>query len=256
MTIPDLTPDERDLFVELGYHIARVMWQTLGQSDPTFQTLMWDRAESVYEHGCLIMLELGVFALEDTSQYRFAMPLDEVRAHLRGLTPETRYGFDQIIGNFLWATAEYQGDVSTGKDPFEVPGFLHPAMWGFVKLGYATRAPGGFRWTDRIAPIMIAEYLWSGEGESFDTLERQEADALAEAMWAALPLWRRHLLARRIMGKDAFDIQLYLFRRWDGTRFSLGESRKKKWRTLPQGYQKATQEIARRLVALRRSHPF
>ena len=113
-----LTFEEQELFVELGYHIARVMWQNLGRSDPTYQAVMWDGAMSVYEHGCGIMEELGVFRSEEPSTYRFAMPLEEVRDHLRGASPGEIYSFEQIIGNFLWATAGYQGTFSSETSPW------------------------------------------------------------------------------------------------------------------------------------------
>lgn len=254
----ELSPEERKLFVEVGYHIARVMWQNLGQSDPTYQTKMWDGAESVYEHGCEIMHELGVFRCESPSCYRFAMPLEHVRTHLEEFHGEISYCLDRIVGKFLWATAGYQGDVSDQRAPFEVPGYLQQAMWAFVALGYARREPEGFVWTDKIAPIMIAEYLWSADGESHTTWRNREAEELAERIWRAIPVWRRHLLARWIAGKSELDLFVYLFRRWDGERLRLFEmlKGKKDGDTLPAGHQVAVREIAQRLVAVRRGHPF
>ena len=250
-----LSSEERELLVEVGHHLARVMWQNLGGSDPTYQAVMWDGAESVYEHGCAILQELGVFRSEGPGNYRFALPLEEVRDHLRRVTPETAYGLDRIIGTFLWATAGYQGDVSDERTPFEVPGHLQQALWAFVKLGYATREPQGFQWSDRIAPIMIAESLWDSEGRSLTTQMRRTAEELAERIWAAIPLWRRHLLARWIVGRQELDLAVYVFRRWDGERLRLFELPKGKL-TLPLGHRDALRGIAERLIALRRTHPF
>lgn len=250
----DLSNDERELFIELGHHIARVMWQNLGKSDPTFQTEMYDRAESVYEHGCGIMHDLGVFHTDQSALYSFTMPLDDVRDHLRDLVPQTVYSFEEIIGNFLWAT-DYQGDISTEKEPFDVPGYLQQAMWGFVKLGYAERKPNGFEWSERIAPIMIAEFFWSEESESFQTLDKTEASALAEVMWDALPNWRRHVLARWIVGKSELDLFIYLFRRWDGKRYTLFDRKKGEHVFLPHDFRAVAKEIARKLLEIRQSHP-
>lgn len=251
----DLSSEERKLFVEAGYHIARIMWQNLGDSDPAHQTEMWDRAESVYEHGCGIMRELGVFRSERPGNYRFAMPLEDVRDYLRGVSPGPQYSFDQIVANFLFAAAGYQGDVSDEKEPFEVPGYLQQAMWAFVNLGYATREPKGFMWTDKIAPIMVAAYLWRPDGQSVKTEERQIADDLSERVWAAIPAWRRHLLARWIVGKSEMDLFIYLFRRWDGNTLRLFELPKGNL-VLPHGYHATVREIASRLIELRKSHPF
>ena len=250
-----LTHEEQELFVELGYHIARVMWQNLGRSDPTYQSVMHDKAESVYERGCLIMWDLGVFRSEKSSLYRFAMPLEEVRDHLRGASPGEIYSFEQIIGNFLWATAGYQGDVSDEKVPFEVPGYLQQAMWAFVKLGYATREPEGFLWSEKIAPIMIAEHLWSREGESRRTLDRQRMEELTEQIWTAIPLWRRHLLARWIVGKTGNDVSFYIVRRWDGKTLRLFERPKGEFIYYPPEVFDAAYEITARLIEIRRSHP-
>lgn len=251
----ELTCDERELFVELGHHIARVMWQNLGKSDPTFQTSMWNSAESVYEHGCCIMHDLGVFTQDSPANYRFTIPLDEVRDHLQGQSLKTAYTLEEIIGKFLWAL-DYQGDISTEKEPFEVPGYLQQAMWGLVKLGYAVREPGGFRWDKKIEPIMISEFFWSREAESYETLDKQRANTLAEEMWNALPTWRRHIMARWISGKSELDLFVYLFRRWNGESYTLFERRKGENISLPQGYQVATRQIAQKLIEIRQSHPF
>lgn len=250
-----LSADERDLFVEVGYHIARVMWQNLAESDPSFKAAMWDQAESVYEHGCGILQELGVFRA-DVDGYRFEMPLDDVRDHLKTVSPEISYSFDKIIGYFLWATL-YQGDVSSEREPFEVPGYLQQAMWAFVKLHYATRVSGGFQWSDKMAPIMMAESLWSRQtGQSFATIDKAQALALADRIWAAMPGWRRRLLARWIGGRSEAELLAYLFRRWDGTRLRFFERPDLGQIILPDGYRAATREIANRLVAIRRGHLF
>ena len=251
-----LTSEEQELFVELGHHIARVMWQNLGRSDPTYQAVMHDQAMSVYEHGCGIMSELGVFRAEESSLYRFAMPLEEVRDHLRGASPGAIYSFEQIIGNFLWATAGYQNDVSDEQAPFEVPGHLQQAMWAFVKLSYATREPQGFLWSDKIAPIMIAENLWSLEGESFRTLKRQRKEDLTERIWAAIPPWRRHLLARWIVGKSGNDVSFFIMRRWDGKTLRFFEEEPKdEFAYYPPEVFEAANEITARLIEIRKSHP-
>lgn len=254
----ELSPEERTLFVEIGHHIARVMWQNLGRSDLTYQTEMWDCAESVYEHGCAIMENLGVFRRESPSLYRFAMPLENVRTHLEGFHGDSFYDLDRIVGIFLWATAGYQGDVSDQRAPFDVPGHLQQAMWAFVAMEYARREPEGFVWTDKIAPIMIAECLWTAEGESFSTLAVRDSEDLTERIWTAIPVWRRHLLARWIVGKSEAELMVHLFRRWDGKRFRLTERPKGKgnWIHMPTGYDFAVRQIAERLVAIRRSHPF
>ena len=251
-----LSAEERELFVEVGYHIARVMWQNLAESDPSFETEMWDQAESVYEHGCAIMQELGVFRAEGLSAYYFEMPLDDVRDHLSTVSPEISYSFDKIIGEFLWATG-YQGDLSPQHEPFEVPGYLQQAMWAFVKLQYATRVSDGFQWSDKIVPIMKAEGMWSEPTRQRPaTVDKAQAVKLADRIWAAMPAWRRHLMARWVGGRGDADLYVYLFRRWDGTRLRLFEMPEARLLPLPDGYKITTREIADRLVAIRRGHLF
>ncbi len=252
----EITLEQRPLFVEVGHHIARAMWQTIGRSDPTYETEMYDMAMSVFEHGCGLMQDLGVFECTTPGSYKFTMPLEKVRAYLTTLEPQSTYTFDEMIGNFIWACSEHQTDISTEKDPFEVPGYMQEAMWAFVSLGYATREPAGFQWTPRMATIMIAEYLWSNEGDSYATLDKQRDLEFAHQIWKAVPIWRRHLLARWIKGKSEMDVFLYLFRRWDGKRIHLKEIPAAKRGMLPSGYQVATREVAQKLIDIRRSHPF
>ena len=251
----DLSHDERALLVELGHHVARAMWQRLGASDPTFQAVMHDRAESVCEDGCALLQDLGVFHADRPSSYRFAMPLDHVRDHLRGLVPQTSYNLDQIIGVFLWALHDL-GEISTKKDPFDVPGHLQQAMWGFVTLGLAERGADGFTWTDKIAPIMIAEFFWTDDGESVESLDKAAADTLAEDMWTALPVWRRHVLARRVTRMSNLDLFTHLFRRWDGQGFTLRDHRKGAHLVLPHGYREVAKTLVGKLRDTRRRHPF
>lgn len=257
MSMLKLSEDERILFVEIGYHIARVMWENLSQSDASYDAEMWDRAESVYERGCSIMQQLGVFECNRPSNYKFSMPLAKVREYLQNIEPEMTYSLDEMIGNFLWAVSDYQGEVSNENEVFEVPGRLQQAMWAFAKLGYATREPGGFKWTSKIAPIMVSEYLWSNDEESWNTLEKQEAAKLTEKVWSAIPFWYKHYLARWIVGKSHADLFVYLFRRWDGRHFHLFEiPKKRRDRPLPRGYEVAAQKIGERLLDIRVKHPF
>ncbi|WP_419905009.1 hypothetical protein [Kiloniella sp.] len=251
-----LTEDERTLFVETGYHIARVMWHCLGESDPTFKSEMWNNGQSIFEVGCDIMGELGVFDADKDPYYFFAMPLDNVREHLKSHIPISNYRLESIIGNFLSTTSHYREEISDEKATFEVQGGFQQAMWAFVQCGYATREANGFVWSDKIAPIMVAENLWDQEEESYTTENKKKTVDLTEQIWAAIPLWRRHLMARWIGHKSEMDVFLYLFRRWDGKRFHWFEKiQKNRTENLPTGYQQATREICQRLIEIRRSHP-
>jgi len=255
-----LSDDEQSLFVELGYHIARVMWQNIGGEDPTYQSEMYDRAESVYEHGCNIMHSLGVFTYDKSKNlYYFAMPLEEVRSHLKIHTPKIRYTLDEIIGKFFWAI-DYQGDLSTEKIPFIVPEHLQQAMLCLVKMGFATKIDDEYQWTEKIEPIMIEEIFWTKEGESLQTIQKNESETLFQEMWNTLPTWHKHYLARWISGKNEMDLMIYLYRRWDGQKYSLFERRKGKYK-FPQQYNMVSKtysmrKIAKRLIEIRKSHPF
>ena len=243
----------------MGYHMARFEWRALGGSDPNYEAVMWNRAESVHEATCSILEQLGVFELvENRSNYRFLMPLENVRDHLANLDRETRFSFDDMLEWFLWCTAGYEGSISDEKEPFKPTDALLGAMWAMVNCGYAERIDERFQWTEKIAPIMIKANLWSREdGESFTTWEKNEAAELTEKMWGSIPSWRRHVLARWIVGKSEVDLFQILFQRWDGDRLRYLKRRPRsdEWFTLPRGYSQATKEIARRLVVLRRSHP-
>ena len=92
---------------------------------------------------------------------------------------------------------------------------------------------------------------------SNETLQKETAIALAQEMWNALPLWRRHILARWIVGKTELDLFMYLFSRWDGKRYTLLETRREQGDdALPQGYAFALREILQKLIEVRQSHPF
>ena len=253
----NLSHEKRELFVEMIHHMARFEWQALGGSDPTFQAAMWDRAESVHEHTCEILRQLGVFEhLANSSNYRFLMPLDKVREHAANLQARTTYSFERIIGCFLWCTAGYEDSLSDEHEPFAPRSGLEGAMWAFVKSGYADRVGDKFQWSAKIAPIMIAECLWSLDGESHTTLHKQVSQELTETIWASIPVWRRHLLARWVVGKSGQDLFVHLFQRWDGRRVRLMKRRKSSgWFNLPEGYEEATREIGQRLAAIRRKHP-
>ena len=259
-TILTLTDETRPLFVEIGHHIARCLWETLGQKDPNYETEMWDQAESVYEHGTSILTELGILNEIGQSLYTFRVTPPDVRDHLGDLEPRTDYTFDQIIGNFLRFTSDYRGEISNEPDPFQVPGYLEQAMWAFVALGYATREPDGFQWTDKIRPIMVAEYLWSAEeNKSYVTIDREKSQKLADRMWDTLPLWRRHCLARWIVGKSMIDIHVYLGRRWTGEGFRLRArdiSKPENRIDMPSNFIPAVKILADRLIEVRKHHPF
>jgi len=251
-----LAPEQRRLFVETGHHIARLMWQTLGNSDPSYRTVMFDKAMSVYEHGCSLLKDFGIVVPEGPHKWRFVMPLDQVREYLDKLQPGTAYTLEQMIGLFLSASIDRRGELSSEKGPFQVPGHLQQAMWAFVQLDYAKREPTGFQWTEKVRPMMVVEGLWSHEGESLATLDKRQTLQLADEMWAALPLWRRHLLARWIVGKSELELFAYLFRRWNGARFTLFASHRGKFRLPPQGATDAAREILQRLLQIRQRHPF
>ncbi len=256
----ELTARERELLVEMGYHLALAMWRKLGKSDPDYQSVLngYEPDVSVYRNACLILNELAVVSRVGDWQYRFAMPLDRVKDHLKTFVPTTFYSLEEIIGNFLWVTAGYDNWVSEEREPFEVAVEMQAAMQALVGLGLATREPEGFVWTDEIAPIMMAEHLWSKEGESFRTLQRQKDNELTERIWGAIPAWRRHLLARIIVGRTRLDAAHYLFWRWDDGRNRLRFTSRPKtgFRMISSEFYSAAYEVIDRLIAVLKRHPF
>ena len=256
----ELGQDERKLFVEACYHIARRTWESIGGKDPTYSAEMWHASEMVFESGCAILSDFAIIEQVDQGSYKFVIKVADVRKHLENKEPPTRSALKEIIGNFLWFTSGYASEVSQEREPFQVSGILEQVMWAFVACGYATREPEGFKWAPKIAPIMFAECLWFEEtGKSFSSHHRDEAADLANQMWKALPVWRRHYLARWIKGQTMLDLQTYLFQRWKNGRFLLRKpdlTKKENWVSLPGTYIEVTELIAKKLLEVRRRHPF
>lgn len=255
----EMTSGERELLVEIVYQLAVAMWRKLGKSDPEYQSVLngYEPDVSVYRTACLILSEMNIVSKVGDWQYRFAMPLDRVREHLTTFVPATFYDLEEIIGNFLWVTAGYDNWISEEREPFEVTSEMQAAMRAFVALGFATREPAGFVWTDKIAPIMVAEHLWTKEGESFTTLQRLKDRELTEHIWRAIPVWRRHLLARQIVGKTRLDAAHYLFWRWDDDRkrLRLTSRSKSEFQMISSEFYSAAYEIIDRLIAILKRHP-
>ena len=247
-----ITEDERRLLVEIGYYLSKVTWEIVGESDPSNETKMYFTGISVFDLGVADLRELGIVR-RVTSEERtfdlFEIRLENVRDYLEGVSLEPTFDLNELVGDFLRIT-DHHGDLSNERVQFAVRDDFMDTMAAFVKLGYATIEPDGFRWTEKIAPIMIAQFLWTTDQESFQTLDDRAAETLAEKMWAALPKWRRRLLAKWIVGKSEQDLFIFLFRRWNGKRFRFIKFGKGKVPPLPGGYHHATRYIAKRLLEL------
>ena len=222
--------ESRELFVELGYQIARAMISVglLTQGDNAGR--IYDSGISVLEHGCRLMCDLGIFRSLNGYFYDPFMPLAMVRDHLRHVpTAWSCYTFEHIIGIFL-STAEGGGGggggekLSKDRSPFDAVDEYQQVMSDFVGSGYATHGPLGFIWTDKIAPIMIAEQIWSADGISFDELHRIEVQETAAKMWNALSLSDQNELAVWLERHGNVALIRHLFGRWDGTTFATQPS--------------------------------
>lgn len=250
-----LNDTTRPLFVEMCHHIARGVWETLGQGDPDHSARMWTAGEAVYERACDLLADLGVLSRVGPSHFAFLIPLSDVRAHLAGLAPRTRTSLTAITGIFLWLTCEELNELSTGRAPFEVPDDLLDVMQALVGTGKAVRDPDGFRWTSKIAPMMMTENLWEPDARRTAKQDkRTPREKLADEMWEALPLWRRHYLARRSTGRSGGQLMTHLYRCWDGERFLLRE--KTGWIFFPPDLHVTADILIARLRVLRDQHPF
>jgi hypothetical protein len=249
-----LSPDERKLLGECCYHIAR--WLGLSEAPSPSEAQINTAAMGGTFKSCAAALAI-LDILEPVDSYRYAVrvPLTGVRDHVANTKEAPPNTVENVIGAFLDAADHW---ISTEKDPFEVDGDCQQAMWAFVQLGFATREPTGFQWTEKIAPIMVANYLWSGETlESFDTQARAREIELADRIWAAIPIWRRHWLARRFAEKPLIEFSKFLFWHWDDPRLRLFSFSRREYRHFSDGVSVPICRILfKRLAQLRSRRPF
>ena len=109
------------------------------------------------------------------------MPLEQVREHLLSTACATTLTFDEVVGVFISAV-HHQGEVSTEREPFTVSDQLEQAVIYLCHHSYLTKSDTGYLWTQKVKPIMVANYLWSEDGESYDTRRNLEAEAQARKM--------------------------------------------------------------------------
>jgi hypothetical protein len=249
-----LSLDERKLLGECCYHIAR--WLGLSETpDPNEAEINSAAMGGTFKSCAKALAMLDILEPMDSYRYAVRVPLTSVRDHVAITKDAPSNTVDKVIGAFLYAADHW---ISTERDPFEVDGDCQQAMWAFVQLGFATREPTGFRWSEKIASIMVANYLWSSETlESFASQARAREIELADRIWATIPAWRRHWLARRFAEKSLLEFSQFLFCHWDDPRLRLLSFSKREYRHLTAGeFVPVCRILFKRLAQLRSQHPF
>lgn len=161
------------------YEDAKVGDATHRNARPEFQSapypIYYNWSMSAFEAASLRLIQLDV--LKPLTPVFFVFDCDVKDASAvaeRGY--KTGPSFDEILDTFVLLFGEYPRDwgVSTERDvpkdyglipiehdpSFEVDPRIKPALDALESLGYATRTPKGFVWTDRIAPAMQRAYIW------------------------------------------------------------------------------------------------
>ncbi len=248
---------ERRVFNECAIQIAYFVHKHCQQRDGPDAGVQWGAWTSEWQQGCHLLKSIGLLReCEAHSWYDWTIAQQDVRQHIESLELGPRHNLDDFIGSFISLTS-FHGHLSDERAPFEVDGELHPAMWSLVEMGYASREPSGFQWSEKIAPIMIEQVLWTNEGVPFSTQSKDDRQALGEKIWDSLPIWRRYWLAHRIAGMKRSDVHHYILMRWTGetlTHFKIPPPKtSKEWRMIPADLPAATDFVIERLISVRKS---
>ena len=252
----ELNEIERHVFNECALQIAEAVYKRSAHEGEPQEILDWGAWASEWQDGCNLLKAIGL--LRDCEEhFRLIWTVDQqhLRKHLETLERVPHYTPENFIGCFISLMC-FDGHVSDERHPFEVAGYLHPAMWSLVEAGYASREQSGFQWSQKIAPIMIEETLWAHDGAPFSTQSAQDQQALGEKIWDSIPIWRRHWLAHRIVGMTTSDFFHYILMRWTGETLRHFEipppKTPQQWRMTPADLPAATRIVIDRLLEVRK----
>lgn len=123
---------------------------------------------------------------------------------------------EDVLEGFVAVTVAYRCFLPAARAPFDAPDDHRAALNLLVLHGYAERAGGQFRWTDRIGPAMRDCFMWNDAFEHQATIWEAELIEEARAACASMPDLVRARLKRVADDASEVDFVRTVARHWDG----------------------------------------
>ncbi|MBF9036870.1 hypothetical protein HKCCE2091_21775 [Rhodobacterales bacterium HKCCE2091] len=203
MTDAPLTLPERQLAAVLAVHVADKNARCLDLHEGVYH----DMGQSNFEEGCAALNLCGVYERQQHhALHRELVPVDCVAGHMAALDHVSRVAFDALLSAFIENAITYDAVLSDTRGTFRAGATVSSAMSLLARCGYAERDGDGYRWTDRIAPVMRRWHLWDETDACIADGERTAAEAKARALLDTMP----PALRRRMQDTLARNGQLRL----------------------------------------------
>jgi hypothetical protein len=217
-----------DLYTEAVRVIAARVYsaclQDGGLLDHFYETIWTDSTELLHRLGLIAPFRIvrGDEVKTSEREYTISVPLNAVAGHVAALSEDQRVPLDEILTVVPRLESWLANGLPTTREAFSVPK-EHETLLRLMSLnGYAEWTGAGFRWTDRIAPNMIAAGCWDeGLFSVRDSEEAGRAKMLKSAR-RALPPGIANRLRKTNSMIEKTRIVLY---HWDG----------EDWRATPLG---------------------
>lgn len=246
--------EDRHVFVECALQLAVAVHRHCAIPDSKSRRWVGEARTRDSQRACDLLVTLGLLTWRDGQGYLWTVEKQKLRRHLEVADAPSVHLLERVIVTFV-DFASFHGYVSEGRAPFAVDKGAQPAMWALVRAGYATRVPLGFKWTDKIAPMLVEAGLWAHDGVPV-AQDHTAGETLAERIWQTIPAWRRHWLAHRLGGASGSAFFYYVSKRWTGRRLSYFKTppprSARDWRILPADLPGAAEEVQERLLKMRR----
>mgnify|MGYP006950310460 FL=1 len=210
-----LNPPERQLANELAYLVADKMWRDLGRNSTDGE--VYNFGQSNYEAGCRALNLVGVYQQGNHyTVHKVVVPVDAVHQHMASLEIVSREALDELLSAFIENYVSYDCTLSGARRCFLVHQNLAKVASLLVTNGFAEKHQDGFKWIEKIGPIMKQWYIWDENGECRAERDQVLREETAARMAETLP-W---LVRRKV--KAALRIRNYpaavniLSKHWDG----------------------------------------
>lgn len=185
---------------ELAYQVAEEMWFARGQEG---NGEIYNMGQSNYEAGCRALNLVGIYKQGiNHTLYEIIVSVDDVQAHMAGLDAVSRTALDALLSAFVENYITYGSGLSGTRSRFRVPKNLEKSLNLLVSCGYAEKLGGGFRWTDKIAPIMRRWHIWDEDGNSREDQINSHEIAVVDRLDTTMPASVRRKLRHAMLFND------------------------------------------------------
>jgi len=211
----ELTLPEIEFAKEASVLIAEKMWRALAPLSDGSE--IYDIGQSNFEEGCSALRDVGVYGKGSFNNgHEVLVPVDRVREHVESLESISKATFDELLSAFIVNFIDY-GDLSGTRGAFAPPDDLLTAMKLLEHCGYAASAFDGYRWLEKISPVMRNWYIWDDDDEC-DAEKRQLAlRSQAEELAASMPWVVRQRILSKMRTDSVIDGVAEMYKYWSGT---------------------------------------